>query len=214
MKSGFAIREPSLGDHIATHASVEDRTGGVERRVDFDHSREMAILDDDGLERILGEVTRLGNHDRNRFASVAHPIDCEWPMLHRLLDPHHKGLRPALNIIASQYRSNPRQSHCPSGIDREEFGVRTGRSQNSCVQHAGLAAQIVSKLATPRQERDVLDAFHGTTKMRHALGQHSCTAICGPGANLNQFARPQWVSWVYVVMGRPPEDTRDLLWAQ
>jgi hypothetical protein len=135
-------------------------------------------------------------------------------MLHRLLDPHHKGLRPALDIIARQHRSDPWHVHRPHGIDREQFGMRAGRSQNGCVQHARLAAQIISKLATPGQERDVFYAFHGTTKMGHTLGQHSRTAICGPRANLNQFARPQWVSSVLVVTGWPQKDTRDLRWAQ
>ena len=137
---GFAVGESPLRDDIAANASVEGVTGGVERGVDLDHGGKVAILDDDRLECVLSQVTRLGNYDGNRFAGVAHPINRKWPMLHRLFDTHHKGLRPALDIIARQNSSDSRHRHRSRGIDRENFGVRTGRSQNRCVQHSGFTA--------------------------------------------------------------------------
>ena len=155
----LAVAEGAVGHHVAADRLVQGDAAGVQRLLDGDDRGQRLVLHADAFERVLGQVPVFGDHHRHGFAHVAHPVDGECPVLHRLLDAHHERLGPLLNVGAGQHRPHARQPERRAGIDGQQAGMGMGRTQDRGLQGAGPGAQVVGVAAATAQQRIVFQAL-------------------------------------------------------
>ena len=70
-----AVRERLLVDDVGAEVLVQQRRPGRGRRDRVHERLEQLVVDLDELERVLGQVARLGDGDRDRLAGVADLVD-------------------------------------------------------------------------------------------------------------------------------------------
>ena len=56
---------------------VNCRRPGPQRRLRVEHALGGVVVDEYGLGGLLSSMGAVGNHDRHRFAGVAHPARCQ-----------------------------------------------------------------------------------------------------------------------------------------
>ena len=103
---------------VRAEVVVEDRRAVGERLLGVDHGRKLLVVDLDELGRVLRQSARLGDHDRDAVALVAHLVGGERAV-HRLLgvlgdepDARERG-RPVVGEVGAGER--PRRRPRPRG---------------------------------------------------------------------------------------------------
>jgi hypothetical protein len=129
----------------------------------------------------------MRQHDRYRFADIAHPVDRQAPLLHRGLDRDRKGPGPAPRVLAGNGARDPRHRERGGGIDRDELGMRVRRAQDRGMQRAARHRQIVAEPAAAEQQIGVFEALQRLSGGGAGHLARSCiSAIVGPVAAARQ----------------------------
>ena len=156
----------------------------------IDDGGQRAVLDRDPLGGVLCEVAVLRQHDRDRLADMAHPIDRQAPLLHRGLDRDGEGPRPAAGILAGHDAGDTRHRQRRRGIDRDQLGMRIGRAQDRGMQRAARHRQIVGEPARPSSRSASSMRFIVCLETARLIRFLFASAIVGPLAAARQ-ARPR-----------------------
>ena len=136
------------------------RTLGIEQRGQF------LDLDIDEVGRVLGEIGVGGEHGRDRFSDIAHPLARQ----HRLQIGHQPGdvglagaealaqpdRRQARDVSRSPHRDDARGRQCRGRLDRHDPAMRMGRAHDPHVQLLR-ENEVGDEAAFARQKRRILE---------------------------------------------------------
>ena len=84
-RARVAVTKLPVAHDVRSGFLVQQRHAGGGRGHRIDHRIEFAVLDIDPLQRIFGRVAVARHRHRHRLARVAHPIERECEVSHRLL---------------------------------------------------------------------------------------------------------------------------------
>src|SRR5690348_5016993 len=82
------------------------------------------------------EMAVMRQHDRDRLADIAHPIDREAPMLHRGLDRDRERFCPAPRILARYNAADTGHRQRCRRVDRNQLGMSMRRAQDRGMQYS------------------------------------------------------------------------------
>jgi hypothetical protein len=113
----------------------------------------------DQRQRILGDCGTIREHERERFADVAHLglRDHRLAEAHEVrqrLQPHGNAWHRPADVFRGDHALHAGEGTRRRGIDRTKAAVGDGAAQHRRVQHA-LARKIVDILPAPAQETQV-----------------------------------------------------------
>ena len=99
----LAITKASFVDHVAADGFVQDRRlfGGGPFWIDDRGQR--LVFNAHTFDGVFGQIAALGDHHGYRLSNVAHFVDGDAPVLHRLTYTHRKWQRPAFDVFADQH---------------------------------------------------------------------------------------------------------------
>ena len=149
-------------DHVGRLGQRRLDRGGVASRpleAMLFHGRQRLVAHLNGLRRVFREVSRFGEHRRDRLPHVAHDLARERPA--RQLD--HPGERPAcahrLNAVGLQVFSGKHDRLILPGANLDDAGMRVRRAHERAMQHRG-KREVVDEAAAAGEKTRVLDAAH------------------------------------------------------
>ena len=156
----IAVGEMTVGRDIGADRRMHERRILLKRGERIDHRRKLAILDLDVVQRVLGEVTVLGDDERHGFADEANAVDRQRPLIHRLAQDDQKRIGIFLDLSAGEDGNNSRARHGCGRIDRQDFRVGMGRAQNGRVQRAGANRQVIREIGAAGEQCRIFDPLH------------------------------------------------------
>jgi hypothetical protein len=125
--------------------------------------RQRLDLDLDQAERILGNGRRVGEHDRDGLAHVAHLGLGDHRLSERLeirqrLQPHGDARHAIADIPGRDHAMHAWQGARGRNGDRADAAMGDGAAQDRRVQHV-LAREIVDILSASAQKAQILEPF-------------------------------------------------------
>ena len=171
--SVFGLAEGRVGiavDRGERHCQIR---AGVLKDQCFIPPRDMPVRDDrqlldvklDRLDTILGNGCRVGQHDRDRLADIAHPVQGDDRLAERLgsgrcLQPqrdfrHHAD--PDLGCSDHRMHAGERQSRLC--IDCANAAMCQWAAQDSGMQHP-VSRKVGNVFAAPAQKTQILDTLN------------------------------------------------------
>ena len=153
---GVAVGELAHRDFVGLGLRMDERRGFFTRGARIDHRFERREFDRHQFGGILGDITALGDDQRDRLADIAHPLHGKRPLLHRRFHRGEKRLRQLANIFAGDDGPDAVVRKRGARIDRNDVGVGVRRADDVGVQGADRHRQIVGIAAAARQQRRVL----------------------------------------------------------
>ncbi|MNQ56227.1 hypothetical protein D3C85_703430 [compost metagenome] len=99
----LAITKAPFVDHVAADCFVQDRRlfGGGQFGIDDRGQR--LVFNAHTIDGVFGQIAALSDHHGHRLSNVAHLVDGDAPVLHRLTHTHRERQRPAFDVFADQY---------------------------------------------------------------------------------------------------------------
>ena len=172
------------------------RVAHCQQRVE--HRLERFIPAGDQLGRILGAIARVGDHDRDRLAHVAHDLarqDRLEQALHPRARVHAHGDRPQIGgqIGRGDHIDHPGMRPGQAGVDRADTGVGMGAAHDAGAERPR-APEVVDEPARAREQPPVLLAGQRTADGRSAFRGRarpgSDRTVCDHGGQFLQPATP------------------------
>ena len=155
----------SVFPYIVLTAIAAKITGRTVKWVD--HSSEGLVIDHDKLGRVFGDVPALGNHQRHRLAHIAHPLNRQRPLMHRLLQRDQEGIGELAHVFACYHGEHAGERLRRGCVDAPDLRMGVGRADHMGVQGAARLRQIVAIAAAPREQCGVFLADQRHTEHRH-----------------------------------------------
>ena len=127
--------------------------------------------------RVLGDVARVGDHHRDRFAHISHFIARE-----RMLSARHRDRRIGQQhrqrlaahrlrqVVRGEHRVDAGYDQRRPGVAAAKLGVSVGRAHETGVQHPG-QLHVVDESPAAGNERRVFEPRHARAEMLRA---HYC----------------------------------------
>ena len=129
--------------------------------------RQRLVVDLHQVERVLGQVAALGDHEGHRLADVADLLSRERRLQARdgagAVSEARGDAADGAEIVAGDHGDHAGQRERRLGADLPQARVGVRRSQDGGVQHPG-QAEVGRILAAPREEPWILLASHGLTE--------------------------------------------------
>ncbi len=157
-ESGFSVAVGKFAhrDFVGLGLRMNEQRGLFARGARIDDRFERRVIDRHQLGGILGDVTALGDDQRDRLADIAHALYRQRPLLHRRFHRGEKRLRQFANIFAGDDGPDAVVRKRRARVDRNDVGVRVRRTDDVGMQGADRHRQIVGIAAAARQQRRVL----------------------------------------------------------
>ena len=168
---GVAHAHPDHRDIVRVGAGEKARRAGRERRVHRRRDGQGRVLDLDRLQRVLGEVAALGDHEGHRLADVAHDVardgGLEIPRRpvgngHAIGDDGRGG-----HVGRGEHGVDAGHRERAAGVDPHEAGVGVARADHDGLEHA-LDAHVGHEAAATGEEG--LGAQPRQRRADHAAG--------------------------------------------
>ena len=154
----FDVREV-----VSAEVVVQHRRPRRERRFRIDDRRERLVVDLDQLGRVLGDVARARDDDRDRLADVAHAVDGQHaPDAGLRLRPggDRRGERREIEqILAGDDERDTLEGACSRGVDSDDPGMGIRAAVEGDMERAG-RLDVVEVRSPAREEARVLGAHH------------------------------------------------------
>ena len=111
---GVAVVKLADRNLVGLRFGMQDRRTFLARSQRIDHRLKRGVFDVHQLGRILGEIAAFGDHQRDRLADEAHPIDRERPLMDRRLQRDQERIGNLFDIGAGD--------DGPDAVLRQRFG--------------------------------------------------------------------------------------------
>ena len=130
---------------------------GLDRGLGVEHCVERLVLDLDQLDRVLGDVTVVSDHDGQRLAGVARHLMRGGPVRHAAVDSGREGTRHRRNVGAGQDSDHAGQLQRGAHVKRCDARVRDEGSENRRMAYVWQGIEIVDEPSFTAQKRLVLE---------------------------------------------------------
>ena len=161
---------PVVADVARRHRRAPARRPARPHRAAMADRRQVLVVDDDQLGRVLRRLLRLGDHHGDRIADMAHLADRE----HRMRRLRHRravlvvdlpAARQAADIVgrhvrAGEHRHHARRLRRRRGVDAVDPRMRPVRAADERMELAG-PVDVVGVVAASAEEAHVLLAADG-----------------------------------------------------
>ena len=163
----IALVLDDVSGQVGLQVVVDARGVGRQRLLQVGGHRERLKVDVQVAQRVLGQVTALGDHQRHRLADVPDFVFGERHLGARVEDGAGDGRRrdeqrAGLPVVAEVFRRkdghNPRAPAGARRIDAPEAGVGVGAAEESGVQHPR-QLDVVHKQRLAGEEPGIFVAF-------------------------------------------------------
>jgi hypothetical protein len=152
----------------------------------IDDRRKRFDLDIDQIERVLGNLARLRDDDRDRLADETDLVGGDRPLQKALHARHRRkpqrDERQRVEIGAAEYRDHAGQIFGGRHVDAADVSVRERTAQHRRM-HQPFRRDIIDVSAAPAQQPQVLHALDRLSEIHSRI---SC------GARLQDFDLPWW----------------------
>jgi len=162
-----AVAKRAVADDVRADVREEQRRIRSGRFLGVNDRRQWSISDGDALQRILGGVAIARQCHRYGLVDIAHPVDCETPVLHRRLDRDGERPRPAARILSGEDAIDTGQRQRAFHIDREDLCMGMWRAQDRRMQCIPPHRQIVGEAPGAAQQVGILETADVTPRIGH-----------------------------------------------
>ena len=146
-----AVGEAPPVREIGAGGLVQQRRAFRYRRRRRDDGRQGLVLDLHQLQRILGPVAVLRQHDRDRLTDIAHLVGRDRKMPHRRAQRRDKGPEAGGDVPSGE------QAHALRRGYEAEPRMGVGRAQDRGMQRARRRGQVVDEPPPAAEQRPVLN---------------------------------------------------------
>ena len=146
-----AVGEPPPVRQIRAGGLVQQRRAVRNGRRGRDDGRQRLVFDLHQLQRVLGPVAVLRQHDRDRLPDIARLVGRNGKVAHRRAQRRDEGPEPGRDLRPGEQAHALRRGYAPDA----RMGV--GRAQDGGVQRARRLGQVVDEPPPAAEQRPVLN---------------------------------------------------------
>ena len=139
---------------------VDERRARLRRSDEIDRRRLGRIVDRDQVQRVLGEIAAVGDHQRHRLAHETHPARCQRLMGARVnesgifVEQRH-GRVGGAQVLVGNHRVHAGERERGARIDAREARLGVGAAEHRRVQHAR-QVDVVDEARPPGEQTRIL----------------------------------------------------------
>jgi hypothetical protein len=139
-----ALGLPDVGGNIGADVVVNQSRAGAQTLFQIDYRRKLLEFDVDIVERVLGDIAALGDHDHQRFADMADLVLREWHLRAFVENDafdrgrRHQdraGLPVGAEVACDVGGDHARPLQGLRNVDLQDFRMRYLAAQQSGMQH-------------------------------------------------------------------------------
>ena len=139
---------------------VDERRARLRRSDEIDRRRLGRIVDRDQVQRVLGEIAAVGDHQRHRLADETHLARCQRPMGARLdeagvLVEQRHGRVGGAQVLVGNHRMHAGERERRARLDAREARLGVGAAEHRRVQHVG-ETNVVDEARPPGEQTRIL----------------------------------------------------------